>query len=556
MRRRKLSVTERAPFDPTARSRSAALAAAAFGAAALGAPPTALCAESGLSLQSGRLEEPPQKLPPASAPVDARPPVTVAPTISGGIFQTLNVIGEDDPALRAEMQRAAAPLFGQPIGKPMLLMLSARMDSVLARRGLALHRVVIAPQTFAEGKIEARVLKGYVREVTVTGLNSHGARRARAMAFALVRERPLRQASLDRAMALIAETPGLKLSSRFEAIKDDPNAVRLVLAGKQRAIEAGVSVNNGGQSLLGRTQIEATVRAPSVFVAGDEAQFYYGVPADLHQYKFAALTYALPLGADGWRARAAASRLTTEPDNSHIRGSATSLSLSASYPLIRSRARATTLSIAVDALASDNAFLGQTFASDRTRVARLSASDARIDARGATSATLTASFGADAFGARVGMGSPDFVKANLQAGRTQMLARRTRLKLSAQAQLAGSALPASERLQFGGLAFGRGYDAGAASADSGLEASAELGQQLFAAAPAWLGRLEAFAFVDGAALDGHVFYARSDERRFASAGLGASLAVARRGQLTAQWAQPMTAEDRGGRFVIALTAQL
>ena len=479
---------------------------------------------------------------------DERPALTPRSDAPNVALRAVRLSGDDDAARLAAINKPIEPLRGQKITRETLARLVALLNTHYESEGLALSRVALASQTFADGRVQVTVLRGYIGDVNIDGVGGRDAMHLRALTQGLVGRKPLRKPELERAVLLAGDLPGIAVIATFEPIEGQPETVRLRLNVKKRAFELGASANNEGQRLLGRTQFETTAAANSWIAPGDRAQIFYGFPAQFDRYQFAALTYSAPVGVNGLRLQGTATRLKTDPGPSSAAGDASSLSRQASYPITRAATQALTVSGAFDALWSDNALLGQTPSSDRTRVVRGSPAAMKWRAKSVTNTSATISLGLDALGARASAayGDATFAKLSLQYTRDQTLADKLHLRLRASAQWTGEAMPASERFQFGGSTTGRGFEQGYVSADRGLSGAVELARTIqFSGAPAPLANWELYSFVDGANVDGHEApLAHGDD--FVSAGFGAAWTVKPHAQVRIEIAQPLVGGEGMG----------
>jgi hemolysin activation/secretion protein len=118
-------------------------------------------------------------------------------------------------------------------------------------------------------------------------------------------------------------------------------------------------------------------------------------------------------------------------------------------------------------------------------------------------------------------GSGDFTVADIQYSRYQKISDTWSFNFSAAAQLASTALLATEEYYLGGAAFGRAYDGGAVSGDNALAGSFELRYDQ-SVERAFLKGYQLYAFADhGVVWD---FRPESDERfQLTSAGGGVRL---------------------------------
>ena len=514
---------------------------------AIAAAPPAQAQDSPIFIDRERLDVTAPPAPQAPVLRDEREPPPRIDAAPDRVISSLQIIGEADTAALRTLEIAAAPLRGAPITAENLQRLIALLRAGYESEGLALVRVFAPPQAFESGRVQIVILKGYVADVAVEGVEGRDAQFIRDRAAPLVSKRPLLTADLQRALMTLGAAPGFTLGARFEPGGADPSAVRLKITARKKRYELGAAINNQGQALLGRTQFEVTAAVNGALVAGDRMQVYHGFPADFDRYRFGALVYRAPIGVRGMEAQVMGSTLHTAPNGLGVEGDARTASAQLSYPLIPTQRRSLIVSASFDALSSDSAFLGQIFSQERTRVLRQSATYVSAGAKSSMSVTATVSVGVDGLGARVPAvyGGARFTKANLRASTDWALADRLTFSLRGAAQFGDERLPPSERLQFGGAVTGRGFDAGYASSSQGATASAELVRRIGLGVSDQVASGEVFSFVDGGRLARDDLFA-TPSRSLASAGLGIGMTLGRRFTARLQGAQPISGGPRTG----------
>ena len=296
--------------------------------------------------------------------------------------------GRQSPTLRVVLRRvvvegatavsprAVAALWqaeqGRTLGLAEIDAIADGVGALYKRAGLALYTVSVPSQSFAGGVVRLRVVEGYVAEVAITGEVGHADMSLlRHYAASLVADRPLHQARLERAILLMGAIPGCKVSSRFEPIAHSAGGVRLVLIVQRKRFDAGIGVNNQGFPLLGRSQFEANVVANSLFQQGDRTQLTIGLPPERFEtYQYIGLSELQPLGYGGATLAASIGALRTRTTGLGIAGTAVFADLQAAVPLVRRVHQSLTVTLAFDALDSNNALLGQTLSDERTRAVR------------------------------------------------------------------------------------------------------------------------------------------------------------------------------------------
>lgn len=405
--------------------------------------------------------------------------------------------GALEPAWRAAI--------GQEIGAAGLLALARAVEARLETLGFALRQVRVPAQDFAGGVLRIDVVLGHLAEVVFEGEAAPAASAfIQAQSRRLTAERPLRQDTLDRALALLARVPGLTVATAVEPTAD-PAALRLKLNLAWQPVELGFGVNNLGATPLGRTQFDVGLGLNGLIGgAGDRTDFIFAMPADARRFQYYGIVHARPLGTDGLTLRLSAGYLRTHESGTTTEGDATTFGMTLAYPLILGLRRDLSVEASLDGINSESALLGFTLSNERTRAARVGISYTEQTPNvGTTVLRLVLSSGLDIFGARAGSptaGGPDFLKGVLQAYREQELPGPFVLRLAGLGQLADRPLPASEALLYGGRPFGRGFPQASLQGDSGALGAAELAIRLEALEAGVLSRPEAYGFVDAGQL--------------------------------------------------------
>jgi hemolysin activation/secretion protein len=478
--------------------------------------------------------------PPVAAPTPP-PQQPRAPAPSAPLPQVVvdNVIIEGASALPAQSLAALARAqLSGPLTLERIRAAIRAVTSAYASAGYALHNAYAPAQTLADGALHIRVIEGYVAEVAVAGtLTPAEIRLLQGYAAPVTREKPLRAATLERAMALAAATPGLTVKARYEQMPNDASAVRLVLDVVKDRLELGSSVTNQGARLLGRTQFEFLGTGNGVARAGDRFQLGFGFPIEPKLYQFVSTSYVTPIGFDGLTVQGGLTYLRTRPGYSYPEGDVVTATVKGAYPLLRRRDRSADLLASFDTLSSDNAVFGYTFSSNRLRVLRLGGAYTRATAQRQATATATVSAGLDAFGARSDPfgGDPSFVKVVVRGGAAQKLGTRTTASVRLAGQYAADALPSSEQFYFGGSEFGRGLDSATASSRRGAAAALQIAHDV--TPPTAFLQTQALAYFDVGALDPEPNRILREDT-FASTGVGVSFGVAM-AKLNLQLAKPL-----------------
>jgi len=459
----------------------------------------------------------------------------------------------------AALEAAWRPFVGQRLDTPGLVRLTDALAAVYARNDIAIYTVLVPDQTFADGVLRVRTLEGHVDEIRISGPTSRLDRELVDRYAAKLRaETPLRRSTLERQISLIRDIPGLDADMQLKN-GQGADGVRLDLVLTPHPVQVGLSINNRGTAYLGRTQAQADLYFNSLLRQGDRTRLTFAVPTDVERFQAYAIEHSQPIGADGLTVSANAGYLRTRPEGTDIRGHAKSAGVQLSYPLIRGYSRDVYVTLGLDGVDADNAFLGFTFSDERTRALRAALSYSAQTDRRLVYGSATLSQGIAGLGARAtpGVSERDFRKLNARAGANFAIADRWAVRFAAAGQWTGDRLAGTEQFTLGGDTFGRGYAASIIAGDYGYAGSVEAAWRP-PGLPTVLGGSEAYAFVDG----GKVWYrgrlgAATDSASLRSAGLGVRAAVAGKAVVQLEAAKPLSnstpfLDDRGWRGVFAV----
>ncbi|MBR0652308.1 ShlB/FhaC/HecB family hemolysin secretion/activation protein [Roseomonas terrae] len=457
-------------------------------------------------VDTGRLDQVPARVEtaPTRAPAEPAPAAPLIAAVRPFRLTAVQVTGAE-AAPPGALEPAWRQVIGQEVGAAGLLALAQAIEARIEALGFALRQVRIPSQDFAGGVLRVEVVLGHLSEVTVGGdAAPAGSAFVQAQIARLTAERPLRQETLDRALALLARVPGLTVRSTVEPTTDLA-ALKLKLDLSWRPVDFGLGANNLGAVPLGRTQFDALLGVNGLLGgAGDRTEFIFAMPWDAQRFRYYGLTHARPIGDNGLTLRLSAGYLRTKESDTTTDGDATTYGIALSYPVILSPRRELSVDGSFDGINSESALLGFTLSNERTRALRGGVSFAeQTPGQGTSVLRLVVSRGLDIFGARTGSpfyGGPNFLKSVLQLFREQELPGPFVARLAGLGQLANSPLPASESLLFGGRPFGRGFPQASLQGDSGLLGSAELAVRIEALDVGPISRVEAYGFVDGGAL--------------------------------------------------------
>ena len=391
------------------------------------------------------------------------------------------------------------PLVGREVSLADVFRLADELTVQFRNEGYVLSRVIVPPQNIRDGAVQLRVVEGYVAQARIDGTTAGPRDTLERHLDAIRASRPLAASVLERELLLMNDLPGLTARAAI-APSATPSASDLTVEITERRAAFSGGLSNRGSKSLGpwRADVAADVHQLAGFDRLS-ARLIRTLPDD--EMTFATLGYERAVGASGARVGLALSHVDAEPgstQNIDLPTRSRSVTLSASYPWLRSRTQSLTGRAALSVLNSETDVVsGGTalpLSEDNITALRLGATYTLVDRfRGVSVLDVELSHGLKAFGASregdadlsVVGGRPDFAKLTLYAARLQSIAPRWSLLAAVNAQYGAHTLLAPERFAFGGEHFGRAYDSAELTGDSGVALKGELRFSDTAAAGWW-----------------------------------------------------------------------
>lgn len=380
--------------------------------------------------------------------------------------------GTDVPQAVAD---AARPFIGGMATNDVLTHMTAAMSKAYEDAGIAFFTVVIPDQSFDNGVVRVLAAEGRVANVRLSG-ETEGRNHYMVTAYAerLKRDTPTRRATLERAVSLTRDIPGLKIEPvmRYGA---EPGTVDIDMKLDYQKPTLTVGFSNRTTRLVRDGQVSALGKAYRLLRDGDLTTMRFAASVNFKDSLQAGLSHSTPIGASGLRAEASATIVRSRPATTVIEGDAQLYSLALIMPVIRSYKRNLVTRASLDAVNSDNAAFGSLIATERTRAARLIASYSDRHERSDVRLKGEVAQGFAALGAEVSplIGEEQYTKAEIEAGLTRRLGDRGFLRLSGAAQWTDDLLPANERFSIGGAPWGRAFETALLNADRGVGVSIE-----------------------------------------------------------------------------------
>lgn len=373
------------------------------------------------------------------------------------------------------------------IGKPGklgdLFEIASEITARYRNDGYVLSRAVVPAQEIEGGKVEIRVIEGYVAQVIFEGSDDRPDI-LRATGERITDVKPIRINELERYMLLLNDLPGVTATSVLKPSPDQTGAADLVVTIERDMLQNFTTIDDRGTRYVGPVQYTLGTRINSAFGLGDQT-FIRGITTPLFPNELMAFDFnnqqildeegtTLALGANFAQAHPG---FTLAPLK--LTSDASTLGFTLTHPLIRSRTE--TLKVNVQLTANQyrtgTATTADPILRDNIRSFRAGFEYDLVDEfRGANQLLVEFSQGLEVFGASKpgqaflsrAVGRPDYTKLNFDLSRAQGLGGSWTLVAGLTAQTAFTSLLASEQFGLGGSTFLRAYDPSDLVGDSGI----------------------------------------------------------------------------------------
>jgi hemolysin activation/secretion protein len=366
------------------------------------------------------------------------------------------------------------------------------------------------PQDFAQGVVRVVLVEGYIRDYQLEGDIGRVSAYLEKLVDKIRQERPLTRKTFERYTALMSRVPGVTFEAKAPPPGTTDGATTLIASASRKPFTSSLSLTEdnreGTQALLGvssnsQTSMAEQLSVSGLFPPGEDKEHYYRI--DYSQYLNAEGTQLSLWGA---RYRSDPGTDITLDNNLQLKQHRENdrFSIGISHPLIAAQ---------TEWLSAGARLYG---VNDRTRyqvigfpVSVETRTDIRAlafegDWRKSTDRQLRILSGGlyhgiDGMGAKSndGLYDLDFFRARVSGVQSDKFFEHWQGVASAALYWSDDSLPDSERAQFGGQNFGRGYPGDQASGDKGWGVAYELNYS-FNRDGKWLKVLQPYVVVDAA----------------------------------------------------------
>ncbi len=408
-----------------------------------------------------------------------------------------------------EFRAVYAPLIGHDVTLSDILNVADIIEAKYRAQGYLLVRAYVPPQRVKDGIFTIDVVEGAVSSVAVEGSNEGAQETTKAYLAPVLAEKPLRMETMERALLLVNDLPGISATGVLKPSATTTGASDLVVSELQPLWNAGLSVNNRGSRFSGLWTMTAS-GAINGLIGADQLAAAFTFSPDQTSQVAGQLRYRRPIGDDGLIGSLFGVITHGQPGSTlsalGVNTDSWAVGPRLTYPLIRSRAETLSLDGGFTVQDARINAVGVPTSHDQWRVLDISINYLNSTFwDGNWSGTLDLAQGLPIFGAtpngsielsRVGA-KTDFTKFTGAAHVSWPLIDALGTTLAMQGQYSFDRLINGEQIAFGGLQVGSGYDPGAITGDNGIGGKAELHYDT--KIPSWsIQALQPYVYVDGA----------------------------------------------------------
>lgn len=410
--------------------------------------------------QSLKLQAPPALAPrshvaPSVIKKEGEQTVTVARfELTGNTLLSSDVLGQ-----------AVEPFLNRPLSFAELQQ-SAEAVAMAYREAGWIVRAYLPQQAIAQGVVTIQVIEAVFGSVRMQGEPATRVEASQLMDIVggvLRKGDPLSARDIDRALLLLDDLPGVSVVGNLVEGRERSETDLALTAADESFVVGNVAYDNAGATSTGKERLSANLVLNSPLRMGDA---FTTNLLKTQGSEYQRMAYTVPLGSDGLRAGFHGSLmhydLLASFSTAGYKGTADTIGLDLSYPLVRSQLQNINLGLSYDSKRFDNRSSAASMSNYRLSVYNLTLSANQFDNWGGGGAN-TASVGlaqgnvnldgspnqsADAEGANT---HGRYTKLNVNLSRLQSLTPDLSWYVSAAWQTASQNLDSSEKMYLGGV---------------------------------------------------------------------------------------------------------
>jgi hemolysin activation/secretion protein len=500
---------------------------------ALGGPVLA----QGVAPDSGQVlrdlqQRPPQTMPASPQPQRIQETEGTSPADARKVtVKSIRITGNQELST-AELMPLVAGLEGQEMPLSRVQAAARRISRYYREKGFPVARAYLPEQDITDGAITIAVMEGRISSHRVTNKSLLSDARVNDYLADVKDGDIVRGAEIDRRLLLLQDTPGVGASrATLQPGASVGTSELLVEVDPSAPYSANVALDNHGSRYTGVYRASGSFTLASPLKFGDQLGFSALTSGE--GLRFGRLAYQMPIGSSGLRVGAAyfdvRYRLGREFAALLAHGTASSTSVYASYPLVRSQSTNLNATLShEDKKTVDYVDSTATVTRKKVKINSLGLTGSLQDSMGGggfNNLELTlvsgqldiqspAALAIDAASAR---SNGSYGKFSWSLSRLQRISDQAQVWFILTGQQANKNLDSSEKFSLGGPTSIRAYPTGEASGDEGYRGTVEVRHSLAQS-------VQGSVFYDfgSVKINKTPFAATANTRRLAGAGFGAT----------------------------------
>ena len=400
-------------------------------------------------------------------------------------------------------------LIGKDVTLANILDVADAIEAQYRKAGYLLVRAYVPPQRVKDGVFTIDVVEGFVATTSVEGTSEETQAITKSYLADTVGQKPLQLSTIERALLLANDIPGVTASGTLRASPSTPGASDLIVSEAAPWIAGGIAADNRGSRFSGLWTLKAHV-AFNDLLGADQLGLAANTSPDGKEQVSVQANYRKAIGPDGLIGGLFGVYTHGEPGSTLAVAGVLTNSWAAggrlTYPLIRSRAVSVLLQGGLTAQQATIHTLGVAVSHDQWRVLDIGVTAVGNNLFGAGwSGTLDLSQGLPIFGATPA-NSPtiskpgaklDFTKLEASAQIVRPIVLPFSVAVGGSGQFSFVHLLTGEEVSYGGTQVVRGFDPGSITGDRGIGGFVEL--RCDSHLPQWhINTIEPYLFLAGA----------------------------------------------------------
>jgi hemolysin activation/secretion protein len=258
-----------------------------------------------------------------------------------------------------ELKGIVEPFLNTPVTYEQMLEIGMVVESYY-RKNNYLARAILPPQDMTDGVLTVDVIESVFSKIEIEQ-ELEDLPKTQAHVTALIdnqqkTDNPLNTKSLDRALALANDIPGISIQGALRQGRDAGETELILKLYRGRTRQTELTVDNGGSRSTGTTRLMAVL---NWFNPNDLADLLNVVAVHTQGSDYVRMAYSLPIGLDGWRMGVNMSAMNYEVVLGEqgivgAVGRAVTQGLEWVYPLLRADDRSATVTLTADTKKFEN----------------------------------------------------------------------------------------------------------------------------------------------------------------------------------------------------------